>query len=938
MSFANSPLAPRGLAVAGDFLFAEDSSGAWATHYVYSSAGALLSSKEWNYYSTEYIWNATNRKMYFFRDDTSPNDVIWEDIDLEGQLGTETDSPYHGDYTIKHLLRVSPDGTKVILGNGDLYAGVTLQRLGSLSRTLVDAVWVNGSLFTLSTGAAVGGSAATSGTLESWGTSTQVDGSLAITSTPLRMFPLTDGLVVITQNSHGIQFTRVGLDLRQVSSDPPILLTPPAVVTGDATQVSSSSAYLGGTVNPHGLATTAYLEYGPTQSYGSKTSSVTVPTGSSDQPVVQTVSGLAANSTYYFRVVASNGDGVSYGESKSFKTTAAKPSLFSTAVSSVTNTGAHVTGYATPNGSDTSVYVEYGTTPSFGQTTASVGIGAGSASVAIDLTLSALAPATTYYYHVAAANAGGITYGFSSSFTTTGRSVTPVTTGAATAVDTGSATILGSVNPDGSDTYVRFQMGIQSATEFSTAEYPIGNGTTAVPVQVSVTGLAAGTTYHYQVVARNATGTRLGLVRDFTTTALALTAVDDNFLLTGTQKRTIDVLANDLGAPRSGLTIIAVGPDVGGKVSINRDNTLSYQPSSTPIPVDTFTYQVSDSAGHTASATVTVRSSLGGAEGSYHGLVGAADSAFEKAGSLQVAFSAKGHFTGTLRLGGIHLPFLGALLPYSTDQVSLGSVDGTLVVKLILDVEADELTGTVLRSGELLPFAAARVTADLARHTPLAGRYTLLAGSPTAPAVAGAAFATVLVGPSGGAHLIGRGSDGTPFTAAASIGADGRFPFYALPGAQRKANLHGWVAFRAISNISDFDGAIGWSTASTALSSSTTRLLSLVGSRYVAPVGKALPLPFSATAGNSLLKFGEGDNSLVAPITSTLAPAHLRAPGSSVSKVKLDLATGQFSGVLTLSGSPCHFYGVFFQRQAMGGGVVMATDGPGWVSLVRNAP
>ena len=46
---------------------------------------------------------------------------------------------------------------------------------------------------------------------------------------------------------------------------------PPTVTTKAATSITSTSARLNGTVNPNGHATTYYFEYGPSTSYGSKT-------------------------------------------------------------------------------------------------------------------------------------------------------------------------------------------------------------------------------------------------------------------------------------------------------------------------------------------------------------------------------------------------------------------------------------------------------------------------------------------------------------------------------------------------------------------------------------------------------------------------------------------------------------------------------------------
>ena len=61
------------------------------SHFTYAPDGALLSQEEWNYRSSEYVWSAVNRKMYFFRDGTSPNDLLWEDIAATGLIGDKMD-------------------------------------------------------------------------------------------------------------------------------------------------------------------------------------------------------------------------------------------------------------------------------------------------------------------------------------------------------------------------------------------------------------------------------------------------------------------------------------------------------------------------------------------------------------------------------------------------------------------------------------------------------------------------------------------------------------------------------------------------------------------------------------------------------------------------------------------------------------------------------
>lgn len=93
------------------------------------------------------------------------------------------------------------------------------------------------------------------------------------------------------------------------------------------------------------------------------------------------------------------------------------------------------------------------------------------------------------------------------------------TTLAATGVGATTATLNGTVSPNGNDTTFSFQYG-------TTAEYgsvtstqgPIsGNGDRSV--SADVTGLTASTTYHFRLVATNSAGTVYGADMTFTTTA-----------------------------------------------------------------------------------------------------------------------------------------------------------------------------------------------------------------------------------------------------------------------------------------------------------------------------------------------------------------------------------------------------------------------------------
>ena len=76
---------------------------------------------------------------------------------------------------------------------------------------------------------------------------------------------------------------------------------------------------LKGTVNPHGLITSVRFQYGTTTNYGLVSASQNF-SGTTTQNVSATVSGLAAGTTYHFRIVGTNIMGTAYGSDRTFTT------------------------------------------------------------------------------------------------------------------------------------------------------------------------------------------------------------------------------------------------------------------------------------------------------------------------------------------------------------------------------------------------------------------------------------------------------------------------------------------------------------------------------------------------------------------------------------------------------------------------------------------
>ena len=106
-----------------------------------------------------------------------------------------------------------------------------------------------------------------------------------------------------------------------------VKLNPPEVTTGAATNVTTTSATLNGTVNAKGLSTTAWFEYGTVKVLYSSVSSTQSVAGSKDTSVQISISGLSSDTTYYYRIVAENSVGTTYGSEYSFKTPASSTAI-----------------------------------------------------------------------------------------------------------------------------------------------------------------------------------------------------------------------------------------------------------------------------------------------------------------------------------------------------------------------------------------------------------------------------------------------------------------------------------------------------------------------------------------------------------------------------------------------------------------------------------
>jgi len=92
-------------------------------------------------------------------------------------------------------------------------------------------------------------------------------------------------------------------------------------------------------------------------------------------------------------------------------------------------------------------------------------------------------------------------------------------TGAASLVSMGSATLNGTVNPNGQAASYHFEFGTSTSYGQSTPTQSAGADSQTHPESAAVAGLTAGTTYHFRILATNSAGTSLGADQIFTTQA-----------------------------------------------------------------------------------------------------------------------------------------------------------------------------------------------------------------------------------------------------------------------------------------------------------------------------------------------------------------------------------------------------------------------------------
>jgi hypothetical protein len=179
----------------------------------------------------------------------------------------------------------------------------------------------------------------------------------------------------------------------------------PDVRTASSSNIATTSATLNGTVNlDKAGSASCQFEWGTSTAFGEVAPCPAKVEGEGNIPVSVQLSGLQPDTTYYYRLQATNANGTNPGEpSDDQQFTTLGPGLRDASASEVASTSATLNAAINPNKTSTRYYFQYGKSSQYESAIPLApgdSLGSGTGDVQVSNHLQGLAPATIYHYRL----------------------------------------------------------------------------------------------------------------------------------------------------------------------------------------------------------------------------------------------------------------------------------------------------------------------------------------------------------------------------------------------------------------------------------------------------------------------------------------------------------------------------------------------------------
>lgn len=310
----------------------------------------------------------------------------------------------------------------------------------------------------------------------------------------------------------------------------------PSVQTNSPSSVTTNSATLNGEAVPNEASTDVWFEWGTSPSNLSNSTAVeNIGSGTSSVAYAKSITGLNSGTLYHYRAVAQNSEGIDFGNIVSFttdgsSTTVGVPDATTLSPRNIEDDRARLHGEVRPNGLDTEVWFEWGSSSTNLNEDTSRRIISGSSSFAtFDTLITGLDDDRTYFYRAVAENEEGIDRGIRRSFRTddtggsSGGSGRPnIRSVDVDRIEDDRARLICEVDANDSDTDVWFEWDrsesdVRNGRGEETRRVDVDRDETRQEVRITITGLNDDTRYYFMCVARNSDGTEESRIEDFRT-------------------------------------------------------------------------------------------------------------------------------------------------------------------------------------------------------------------------------------------------------------------------------------------------------------------------------------------------------------------------------------------------------------------------------------